>query len=151
MTGYQAGAVRALAGGGILVVLGILLGVAAVAMAGSGERRFGFLGLVVVVLVSTGSVGLGVGVGALLRARRWRHALARTPWTRGRLRIAGPAIIAFEPQGYDEFVDEPVRLRLLSTAIWRIRALQALHDGEIRAAPVGGDQWVLTAEPLETL
>ena len=43
------------------------------------------------------------GTGALLRARRWRHALTADSWVRGVLRIAGPAIVAFEPEGYDEW------------------------------------------------
>ena len=69
------------------------------------------------------------------------------------LRIAGPAVIAFEPEGYDELDpdDEPVRLRLMSTAVWRTRAVQQFDGGEIRAAPVGEREWVLTAEGVETL
>ena len=61
--------------------------------------------------------------------------------------------IAFEPDGYDELdpLQEPVRLQLLSTAVWRTRAVQALDGGEVRAAPVGSGQWVLTAEGLPTL
>jgi hypothetical protein len=93
------------------------------------------------------------GSGALLRTRRWRRALATTPWQTGRLRIAGPAILAFEPPGYDELdpTAEPVRLRLLSTAVWRTRAVQRLDGGEVLAAPVGGGQWVLTADGLDTV
>ena len=41
-----------------------------------------------------------------------------------------------------------MRLRLLSTAVWRTRAVQQLDGAEVRAAPVGGDQWVLTADGL---
>ena len=76
-----------------------------------------------------------------------------TPWQNGRLRIAGPAIIAFEPAGYDELDpdDERVRLRLLSTAVWRTRAVQGMDGAEVRAAPVGGGQWVLTADGLDTV
>ena len=67
--------------------------------------------------------------------------------------MAGPAIIAFEPEGYDELDpdDEPVRLQLLSTAVWRTRAVQQLHDADVLAAPVGGAQWVLTADGLGTV
>jgi hypothetical protein len=44
-----------------------------------------------------------------------------------------------------------VRLRLVSTSVWRTRQVQDLDGGEVRAAPVGGGQWVLTAEGLPTL
>ncbi|TFV64388.1 hypothetical protein E4P40_27070 [Blastococcus sp. CT_GayMR20] len=147
---HQAGALRWLGGGVIAVVLGILLGVATVALAGSTGRRFPGMGIAVISLVFVGIVAIGVGVGALVRTVRWRRALARTPWQRGRLRIAGPAIIAFEPAGYDELDpdDEPVRLKLLSTAIWRTRAVQGLDGAEVRAAPVGSGQWVITADGL---
>ena len=62
-------------------------------------------------------------------------------------------MVAFEPEGYDELdpLQEPVRLELLSTAVWRTHAVQALDGGEVRAAPVGDAQWVLTAEGLPTL
>jgi hypothetical protein len=149
---HQAGALRWLGGGVIAVVLGVLLGAAAVALADSGRRVPG-LGLTVIALVLLGVAGAGAGAGALIRTRRWQRGLAATPWQTGRLRIAGPAIIAFEPEGYDELdpLQEPVRLQLLSTAVWRTRAVQELDGGEVRAAPVGGDQWVLTAEGLPTL
>jgi hypothetical protein len=93
------------------------------------------------------------GVGGLVRTVRWRRALAGTAWRTGRLRIAGPAIIAFEPEGYDELDpdDERLHLRLLSTAVWRTRAVQGLHDAEVRVAPVGARQWVITADGLPTL
>jgi hypothetical protein len=147
---HQAGALRWLVGGAIAIALGVLLGVALVALAGNSGRRIPGAGLLVVVLVSVGAVGVVAGTGALLRTVRWRRALATTPWTTGRLRIAGPAIIAFEPAGFDELDpdDEPVRLRLLSTAVWRTRAVQGLNGAEVRAAPVGEGQWVLTADGL---
>ncbi len=149
---HQAGALRWLGGGVIAVVLGVLLGAATVALADSGRRVPG-LGLAVVALVLLGAVGIGAGTGALLRTRRWQQGLAVTPWQTGRLRIAGPAIIAFEPDGYDELdpLQEPVRLQLLSTAVWRTRAVQALDGAEVRAATLGGGKWVLTAEGLPTL
>jgi hypothetical protein len=152
LAAHQAGSLRWLGGGVIAVVLGVLLGVAAVALAGSG-RRVPLLGLVVVVLVLVGLVGVVAGTGALMRTFRWRRALATTPWQTGRLRIAGPAVIAFEPEGFDELdpEQEPVRLRLLSTAVWRTRTVQALDGAEVLAAPVGGRQWVLTADGLPTL
>jgi hypothetical protein len=152
LTGYQAGAIRWLAGGVIAVVLGFLGGAAAVTIAESGRRLPG-VGFVVVVLVVGGVAAMVAGTGALVRARRWRRALAREPWQTGRLRIAGPAIIAFEPEGYDELDpdDEPVRLRLMSTAVWRTRTVQGLNGGEVYAAPVGDREWVLTADGLETL
>jgi hypothetical protein len=153
LTGYLAGAVRWLAGGVIAVVLGVLLGAAAVAIAGNSGRQVPGVGLVVVVLVIAGSVAAVAGAGALLRYRRWQRALHAVPWQSGVLRIAGPAVLSFEPEGYDELdpLHEPVRLQLLSTAVWRTRAVQDLDGGEVRAAPIGGDQWVLTAEGLPTL
>ena len=153
LDGHQAGAVRWLAGGAIAVVLGILLGAATVAIVGSTGRRYPGLGVVVVALVLIGLIAVGVGVGALVRTARWRRALARTAWQHGRLRIAGPAIIAFEPEGFDELDpgDEPVRLKLLSTAVWRTRAVQGLDGAEVRAAPVGSGQWVITADGANTV
>src|SRR5215217_1385456 len=125
LAAHQAGALRWLGGGVIAVVLGVLLGVAAVTLANTG-RRVPLLGLVVIVLVLVGVVGIVAGTGALLRTYRWRRALTTTPWQTGRLRIAGPAIIAFEPAGYDELDPDGqrVRLRLLSTAVWRTRTVQ---------------------------
>ena len=150
---HQVGALRWLGGGVIAVVLGVLLGVGVVALAGSTGIRIPGLGLLVVVLVLLGTAAVIAGTGALLRTRRWRRALATIPWQTGRLRIAGPAVIAFEPAGYDELdpTAEPVRLKLLSTAVWRTRAVQALDGAEVLAAPVGGRQWVLTADGLNTV
>ena len=76
LTGYQAGAIRWLAGGVIAVVLGFLAGAAAVAVAESGRRLPG-VGLVVVVLIVGGLAAAVAGTGALLRARRWRRGLTR--------------------------------------------------------------------------
>ncbi len=153
LAAHQAGALRWLLGGAIAIVLGVLLGVAVVAIVGNTGRRFPGAGLVVLVLVAAGTVAAVAGTGALLRTRRWTRALAGTAWQEGRLRIAGPAIIAFEPAGYDELDpdDHPVQLRLLSTAVWRTRAVQGLDGAEVRAAPVGAGQWVLTADGLDTL
>jgi hypothetical protein len=148
---HQAGGLRWLGGGVIAVVLGVLLGVAVVAVAGNTGRRIPGAGLVVVAMILAGTVAAVAGAGALLRTHRWRRGLAATSWQAGRLRIAGPAIIAFEPPGYDELTDEPVRLRLLTTAVWRTRAVQRMDGAEVRAAPVGGDQWVLTADGLDTV
>jgi hypothetical protein len=152
LAAHQAGALRWLVGGAMAVVLGVLLGVAAVALAGNGRRVPG-LGIVVVVLVVLGIVGLVTGSGALARTVRWRRALARTVWQNGRLRISGPAVLAFEPEGYDELdpTDERVHLRLLSTAVWRTRAVQGLDGAFVLAAPVGHGQWVLTADGLGTI
>jgi hypothetical protein len=153
LTGYQAGALRWLVGGLIAVVLGVLLGAAAVAIADDTGDRVPGAGLVVVVLVVVGAVGTVAGGGALLRYQRWHRALRATPWQSGVLRIAGPAVIAFEPEGYDETdpTAEPVRLQLESTAVWRTRAVQQLHDAVVRAAPVGRREWVLTADGLPTV
>ena len=150
---YQAGALRWLGGGVIAVVLAVLLGVAAVTIAENRGQRVPGAGLVVVALVLIGVVAAIAGAGALLRLHRWRRGLTATPWQSGRLRIAGPAVLAFEPAGYDELDpdDEPVRLRLLSTAVWRTRAVQRMDGAEVRAAPVGGGEWVLTADGLDTV
>lgn len=149
---YQAGALRWLGGGVIAVVLGVLLGVVAVTIAGSSGRRLPLVGPAVLVLVLVGAVGVVAGTGALLRSHRWRRALAVTQWQSGRLRIAGPAAIAFEPVGYDELDpgQDPVLLKLLSTTIWRTRMVQGLDGGDVLAAPVGRGQWVLTADGLGT-
>lgn len=153
LAAHQAGGVRWLAGGLIAVVLGVLLGVAGVSYANSSGTRLPLVGVLVAVMVLGGTCAAVAGAGALLRTRRWRKALAAAPWRTGRLRIAGPAVIAFEPDGYDELDpdDEPVRLRLLSTAIWRTRAVQALDGAAVRAAPAGGAHWVLTADGAGTL
>ena len=148
LAAHQAGALRWLGGGVIAVVLGVLLAIAAVAVAESRGERLPGAGLAVVVLVFVGVIAVGVGTGALVRTVRWRRALTAARWRTGTLHLAGPAIIAFEP---DQFEDEPVHLRLLSTAIWRARAVQSLNDAEVRAAPVGGSQWVLTADGLGTI
>lgn len=153
LTGYQAGALRWLAGGLIAVVLGVLLGAAAVTIARNSGQRVPLAGLVVLSLVMVGSVAAAAGAGALARHYRWQRALQSVPWQTGVLRVAGPAVLAFEPAGYDELdpTSEPVRLRLTSTAFWRARAVQQLHDAVVRAAPVGPREWVLTAEGLPTL
>jgi hypothetical protein len=144
---HQAGALRWLAGGGIAVVLGVLL---EVATSRSPARPVGFA---VVVLVLVGLIASVVGIGALLRTWRWRRALAGTAWQHGRLLVAEPAIMAFEPADYDEQDpdDAPVPLKLLSTALWRTRAVQRLDGAAVRAAPVGGGQWVFTADGLGTV
>lgn len=153
LAAHQAGATRWLAGGLIGVVLGVLLAAAGVSYADAGEGRLPLVGVLVPALVLGGACAAAAGTGALLRTRRWRRALATTPWRTGRLRIAGPALIAFEPDGYDELDpgDEPVRLRLVSTAVWRTRAVQRLDGAEVRAAPVGAARWVLTADGAGTV
>lgn len=147
------GALRWLGGGVIAVVLGVLLGIAAVTIGGSSGRRLPAVGILVLVIVLGGLVGIGTGIGALLRTVRWRRAMAVASWRTGTLRIAGPAIIAFEPEGYDELDpdDERVHLRLLSTGVWRTRAVQQLDGAVVQALPVGGAQWVLTADGLGTM
>jgi hypothetical protein len=150
LSAHQASGIRWLAGGAMTVVLGVLLGAAALALVGDGRRPPG-AGLVVILLVLGGAAASVAGAGALLRTLRWRRALRGTPWRTGWLRIAGPAVVAFEPEGYDELSDEPVRLRLLTTAVWRTRAVQRLDGAQVRAAPVGGAEWVLTADGLGTV
>jgi hypothetical protein len=153
LTGYQAGALRWLAGGVIAVVLGVLLAAASVTIARDSGQRLPLAGLLVVCLVFVGSVAAAAGAGALLRSHRWLRALRSVPWQTGVLRIAGPAVLSFEPEGYDELdpTADPVRLRLESTAVWRTRAVQQLHDAVVRAAPVGPREWVLTADGVPTV
>jgi hypothetical protein len=153
LAAHQVGALRWLGGGVIAAVLGVLLAVAAVTISRNTGRPLPVAGLVAVVLVVAGTLAVFVGVGALLRTLRWRQALRRTPWQAGRLRIAGPAIVAFEPAGYDELDPSarPLQLQLLSTAVWRTRAVQNLDGAEVRAAPVGRGRWVLTADGAGTL
>ena len=151
LAAHQAGALRWLGGGVVAVVLGVLLGAAAVRIARDTGQRVPFAGTVVLVLVLGGIAAAGAGAGALVRTRRWAAALARTSWRLGRLRVAGPSVLLVEPAGFDELTGEPVRLELLSTAVWRTRAVQRLDGALVRAAPVGGAEWVLTADGLDTV
>ncbi|MGY1825848.1 MULTISPECIES: hypothetical protein [unclassified Blastococcus] len=147
LAALQVGALRWLGGGAIAVVLGVLLGVATVTLAGEDGRRVPGAGLAVMALVLGGVAAVVVGVGALMRTSRWRRALAGTTWRSGRLFVAGPAVLAFEPDSGED----AVHLRLLSTAIWRTRAVQELDGAGVLAAPVGPGQWVFTAEGAGTL
>jgi hypothetical protein len=151
LAAHQAGALRWLGGGALAVVLGLLLGAAAVRIARDTGQRLPFAGLVVVVLVLGGIAAVVAGAGALVRTRRWAAALAGTPWRLGRLRVAGPSVLLVEPAGFDELTGEPIRLRLLSTAIWRTRAVQQLADAEVSYAPVTDREWVFTADGVGTV
>ncbi|MCU1420240.1 MAG: uncharacterized protein JWR57_1409 [Mycetocola sp.] len=147
----RAGALRWLAGGVVAVVLGVLLGAAVVRIVENGGPRPPFVGLMVVALVAGGLSVAVAGLGSLLRIRRWTAALARTDWRAGVLRIAGPAVLQVEPLGFDEFADEPLRLRLMSTAVWRTRAVQQLNGADVRYAEISPREWVLTADGAGTL
>ena len=147
----RAGAVRWLGGGVLAVVLGFLLGAAVVRIVENGGPRPPFAGLMSVTLVVGGSAVAVIGLGALVRARRWTAALARTDWRVGVLRIAGPAVIQVEPLGFDEFTEEPLRLQLMSTAVWRTRAVQQLNGADIAYAEVTPREWLLTADGAGTV
>jgi hypothetical protein len=147
----RAGALRWLGGGVVAVVLGVLLGTAVVRIVDNGGERPPFAGLMVVALVVGGLAVAVAGLGALLRVRRWTAALARTEWRAGLLRVAGPAVLRVEPLGYDELADEPLRLRLMSTAVWRTRAVQQLDGADVRYAEVSAREWLLTADGAGTL
>jgi hypothetical protein len=147
----RAGAVRWLAGGVLAVVLGVLLGAAVVRIVENGGARPPLVGVIVMTMVIAGFAVAMVGLGALVRARRWTAALARTEWRLGVLRIAGPAVVQVEPLGFDEFADEPLRLQLMSTAIWRTRAVQALNGADISYAEVSPREWLLTADGAGTV
>ncbi|MGY1841082.1 MULTISPECIES: hypothetical protein [unclassified Modestobacter] len=151
LAAHRAGALRWLGGGVLAVVLGGVLGAALLRIADDGGGRPPFAGLVLVVLVVGGIIGVVVGAGALVRTRRWTRALAGTSWRTGVLRVAGPATLQVEPIGYDDLADEPLRLRLLSTAIWRTRAVQRLADAEVSVAQVSPREWVLTADGAGTV
>ncbi len=143
----RAGALRWVGGGAVAVVLGVLLAVATVRVTEDGGQRVPFAGLLVLALVLGGVAVTAAGVGALLRVLTWTRALARTDWVPGTLRIAGPAALLVEPaDGTPE-----VRLRLVSTATWRTRAVQRLADREVRVARVGERRWVLTTDGAGTL
>jgi hypothetical protein len=147
----RAGALRWLGGGVVAVVLGVLLGAAVVRIVENGAARPPFAGLMVVALVVGGISVAVAGLGSLLRIRRWTAALARTDWRAGVLRIAGPAVLQVEPLGFDEFADEPLRLKLMSTAVWRTRAVQQLNGADVRYAEVSAREWLLTADGAGTL
>ncbi len=151
LAAHRAGALRWLAGGVIAVVLGTLLAAAVVRIARDGGERLPFAGLMVVALYLGGAAAAAAGTGGLVRTRRWTAALAREPWRLGRLRVAGPAVLLVEPAGFDDLAGEPVRLQLSSTAVWRTRAVQRLADAEVSYAPVGGREWVLTADGVDTV
>ncbi|MGY1842396.1 hypothetical protein [Modestobacter sp. SYSU DS0875] len=151
LAAHRAGALRWLGGGALAVVLGCVAGAAVVRIARDGGERPPLAGLVVVTLVAGGIVGVVVGVGALVRTRRWSRALAGTGWQTGVLRVAGPATLHVEPVGYDDLTDEPLRLRLLSTAVWRTRAVQRLDGAEVTTARVSPREWVLTADGAGTV
>jgi hypothetical protein len=151
LAALRAGALRWLAGGVVAVVLGWLMGAAVIRITADGGARPPFAGLMVVLLLVGGLVVAVIGLGAWLRARRWTAALAREPWQHGRLRIAGPALLQVEPVGYDELTDEPLRLQLMSTAVWRTRAVQRLDGAEVRYAEVSPREWLLTADGAGTV
>ncbi|WP_409329041.1 hypothetical protein [Trujillonella humicola] len=149
MAAYRGGAVRWIGGGLVAAVLAVLAGVAVSSVVDGTGRRLPVVGLAVVTLLLVAPAAVAVGTGSLLRARRWAAALARTPWRPGVLRAGGPAVLSFEPYGGDR--DDAVRWLLLSTTLWRARAVQRLDGGEVRAVPVGGGEWVFTADGLGTL
>jgi len=151
LAAHRAGALRWLGGGVLSIVLGFVLAAALVRIVRDTGTRPPFGGVLVVVLVVCGAVAVVVGIGALVRTWRWTRALAGTHWRRGVLRIASPADLNVEPVGYDELTDEPLRLRLVSTAVWRTRAVERMADGEITYAPVGGREWLLTADGAGTV
>jgi len=151
LAAHRAGALRWLGGGVLSIVLGFVLAAAVVRIVRDTGIRPPFGGVLVVVLVVCGAAAVVVGIGALVRTVRWTRALAGTHWRRGVLRIASPADLNVEPVGYDELTDEPLRLRLVSTAVWRTRAVEQMADAEITYAPVGGREWLLTADGAGTV
>ncbi|SDX72117.1 hypothetical protein SAMN05661080_00959 [Modestobacter sp. DSM 44400] len=151
LAALRVGALRWLGGGVVAVVLGALLTVAAVRIARDSGEPLPGVGLAVVALVFGGLAAAVVGLGSLLRARRWTAALSGTSWRLGRLRVAGAAALAIEPLGFDELSDVPLRVQLLSTAVWRTRAVQRLAEATVSYAPVSAREWVLTADGAGTV
>ncbi|RBY80714.1 hypothetical protein [Blastococcus sp. TF02A-26] len=149
LTAYRGGALRWVAGGAVAAVVAVLVGVAAAGVAEDTGRRVPVLGLAVVALLLIAPTAVAIGIGSLLRARRWAEALTRTHWRPGVLRAAGPAVLSFEYGGPD--AAEAVRLELETTTLWRARMVQGLDGAAIRALPVGGGEWVFTADGLGTL
>ncbi|MGY1770450.1 hypothetical protein [Blastococcus sp. SYSU D00813] len=149
LAAYRGGALRWIGGGVVAAVVAVLVGVAVSAVADDTGRRVPFVGLAVVALLLAAPAAVVIGAGSLLRARRWAAALAREPWRPGVLRAGGPAVLAFEPYGADR--DENVHWLLESTTLWRARAVQRLDGADVRAVPVGGGEWVFTADGLGTL
>jgi hypothetical protein len=149
LAAYRGGALRWVGGGVLAVVVAVLAGVALSAVAEDTGRRVPVVGLVVVALLAAAPPAAGVGIGSLLRARRWAAALATAPWRAGVLRVAGPAVMSFEPALPDR--PEAVRLQLESTSLWRTRVVQRLDGADVRAVPVGSGEWVFTADGLGTL
>ena len=153
LTALRGSALRWLIGGVGALLLGVLVWGTVVVPAGGLGQGLSASGFVVLVLGTLGSVVGVAGGGALLRTRRWARALPRTEWQDGRLLVTGPGAVAFHPAVPDgpDADGRPVRLRLLSTAVWRTQAVHRLHGHEVRAAPVGGPEWVLTADGSRTL
>jgi hypothetical protein len=129
---YRAGALGWLGGG--LVALALAVAVPLPALA-------------VLALVVGGGTAAVIGLGALVRAVRWRRAVAGGDWRPGRLRLAGPVVAALEPEGYDELDPEHrlLQLRLLPTVIWRAGRVQGLDGAAVLATPAGPRRWLLTA------
>jgi hypothetical protein len=151
LAALRVGALRWLGGGVVAEVFAFLLAAAVLRIVRDGGERPPGAGLMVVALVLGGLAAIVAGLGSLVRARRWTAALARTSWRLGRLRVVGAAVLAIEPLGFDEISDEPLRLQLLSTAVWRTRMVQALADGDVYYAPVSAREWVLTADGVGTV
>jgi hypothetical protein len=149
LAAYRGGALRWVLGGAVAVVVAVVAGMAAVAIARDSGEPVPLVGLVVFALVLGSPIAIGTGVGSLLRARRWGAALGRTPWQPGVLRTGGAAVLAFEPYGPD--APDAVQWRLESTTAWRVRVVQRLDGADVRAVPVGGGEWVFTADGLGTL
>lgn len=107
-------------------------------------RRIPGLGAAVVVLALVAFGGAVLGAGALLRAARWRRALARSSWQLARLRMRG-IDVALTPVG-----GEPRLGRLRSTSRWRTKTLLDL-DGHELWTLVDGREILLRVDGLDTL
>jgi hypothetical protein len=147
LAALRAGALRWLGGGLLAVVLGFVAGAAVIRVTEDGGSRPPGAGLLVIALVLAGTAAAVAGLGSLLRARRWAAGLAREPWQHGVLRIAGPSMLHVE----SDDADEPLRLRLVSTAVWRTREVQRMAGADVRVAAVGPQEWVLTADGAGTV
>ncbi len=119
------------------------------------------LGVFIVTAVILGAIALTTGAGGLLRARRFRTALAGAPWQPVRLRMAGAhlRLIFFADQSAAQHAEDDddvggsrtVDARLMTTSRWRVREVVGFRDAEVCVCPLDGGDFVLTARGLVNL
>lgn len=169
---YRLGALRWFVGGIAGLILAIGLSTYAVWIRG----RPG-LGALIVAALLVGIIGVITGAGGLVRARRFRWALQRSPWRPAELRVTGANLrLVFDPDdlpGADGTsdtaapaddprpADEPrtpddprppaADVRMMSTSRWRMREVVGYRDAEVLVCPAGQGSYVLTAQGSATM